>query len=111
MTQNIFGLVEPRHNNVNTQVQSSSDVIRRLGADESALLALMERTGYNIMQENGQRKYGPPPDWVGSPPPRGCEIFVGKIPRNCFENELVPAFERVSLWIHTFFIEYHLPNF
>lgn len=28
---------------------------------EMALLALMERTGYNIVQENGQRKYGGPP--------------------------------------------------
>lgn len=30
-------------------------------AKELALLALMEKTGYNIMQENGQRKYGGPP--------------------------------------------------
>lgn len=28
---------------------------------EMALLALMERTGYNMVQENGQRKYGGPP--------------------------------------------------
>lgn len=26
-----------------------------------ALLALMEKTGYNMVQENGQRKYGGPP--------------------------------------------------
>lgn len=26
-----------------------------------ALLALMERTGYSVVQENGQRKYGGPP--------------------------------------------------
>jgi len=47
-----------------------------------------------VMQENGQRKYGPPPEWSGPPPPRGCEIFVGKIPRDCYEDELVPVFER-----------------
>ena len=41
--------------------------------------------GGACMQENGQRKYGPPPDWSGAPPPRGCEIFVGKIPRDCYE--------------------------
>lgn len=64
--------------------------------NEAALLALMEKTGYHMIQENGQRKYGPPPDWVGPPPPRGCEIFVGKIPRDCYEDELVPAFERVG---------------
>jgi len=45
------------------------------------------------VQENGQRRYGPPPNWTGPPPPRGCEIFVGKIPRDCYEDELVPAFE------------------
>ena len=48
------------------------------------------------MQQNGQRRYGPPPSWEGSPPPRGCEVFVGKIPRDCFEDELVPVFERAG---------------
>ena len=28
---------------------------------EAALLDLMKKTGYGMMQENGQRKYGPPP--------------------------------------------------
>ena len=65
--------------------------------NEKALLNLMERTGYSMIQENGQRKYGgPPPKWEGAPPPRGCEIFVGKIPRDCYEDELVPAFEKIG---------------
>ncbi|XP_052287077.1 APOBEC1 complementation factor-like isoform X2 [Dreissena polymorpha] len=65
--------------------------------NERALLSLMERTGYSMIQENGQRKYGgPPPGWDGSPPGKGCEVFVGKIPRDCFEDELVPAFETVG---------------
>ena len=65
--------------------------------NERALLSLMERTGYAMIQENGQRKYGgPPPKWEGPPPGRGSEIFVGKIPRDCFEDELVPAFERIG---------------
>ncbi|KAG9480014.1 probable RNA-binding protein 46 [Eleutherodactylus coqui] len=65
--------------------------------NEAALLALMENTGYSMVQENGQRKFGgPPPDWEGPPPPRGCEIFVGKIPRDMFEDELVPVFERAG---------------
>ncbi|KAL5480119.1 hypothetical protein EMCRGX_G023741 [Ephydatia muelleri] len=29
-------------------------------------------------------------------PPRGCEVFVGKIPRDSFEDELVPVFEKVG---------------
>ncbi|TSO98547.1 RNA-binding protein 47 [Bagarius yarrelli] len=64
--------------------------------NEAALMALMERTGYKMVQENGQRKYGPPPGWQGASPPRGCEIFVGKIPRDVYEDELVPVFESVG---------------
>lgn len=62
------------------------------------LIKLMEKTGYSMIQENGQRKYGgPPPNWKGPLPGRGCEVFVGKIPRDCFEDELVPAFEKVGI--------------
>ncbi|XP_029355901.1 RNA-binding protein 47 isoform X6 [Echeneis naucrates] len=64
--------------------------------NEAALVALMDRTGYSMVQENGQRKYGPPPGWNGPSPPRGCEIFVGKIPRDVYEDELVPVFESVG---------------
>ncbi|KAM9330439.1 putative RNA-binding protein 46 [Gastrophryne carolinensis] len=70
---------------------------RLASQNEVALLALMERTGYNMVQQNGQRKYGgPPPGWEGPPPPRGCEVFVGKIPRDMYEDELVPIFERAG---------------
>ncbi|KAG8183058.1 hypothetical protein JTE90_018103 [Oedothorax gibbosus] len=58
------------------------------------LLALTEKTGYNIMQQNGQRKYGPPPNWIGPPPAKGSEIFIGKLPRDVFEHELVPLCEQ-----------------
>lgn len=34
--------------------------------------------------------------WEGPPPPRGCEVFVGKIPRDMYEDELVPLFERAG---------------
>ncbi|XP_077460358.1 RNA-binding protein 47 isoform X7 [Stigmatopora argus] len=64
--------------------------------NEAVLMALMERTGYGMVQENGQRKYGPPPGWNSPAPPRGCEIFVGKIPRDVYEDELVPVFESVG---------------
>ncbi|KAL5007623.1 hypothetical protein ScPMuIL_016429 [Solemya velum] len=65
--------------------------------NEQALLALMARTNYSMIQENGQRKYGgPPPKWEGPSPSRGCEIFVGKIPRDLYEDELVPVFEKIG---------------
>ncbi|XP_063604211.1 probable RNA-binding protein 46 isoform X1 [Penaeus indicus] len=61
-----------------------------------ALKELQQRTGFPISQENGQRRYGPPPSWDGLPPPKGCEVFIGKIPRDMFEDELVPVLERAG---------------
>ncbi|KAK2884367.1 APOBEC1 complementation factor isoform X3 [Channa argus] len=62
---------------------------------EAALRTLMQRTGYQLRQENGQRRYGgPPPGWDGPQPERGSEIFVGKLPRDLFEDELVPLCEK-----------------
>ncbi|XP_062382352.1 APOBEC1 complementation factor isoform X2 [Sardina pilchardus] len=62
---------------------------------EAVLRALIQRTGYHLHQENGQRRYGgPPPGWEGPPPERGSEIFVGKLPRDLFEDELVPLCEK-----------------
>ncbi|KAM4604188.1 RNA-binding protein 47 isoform 4-T5 [Polymixia lowei] len=84
----------PAHHSLHGQIAIPEGVA---GApNETALVALMERTGYSMVQENGQRKYGPPPGWDGQSPPRGCEIFVGKIPRDVYEDELVPVFESVG---------------
>lgn len=63
---------------------------------EGPILELIERTGYPLVQENGQRVYGPPPGWGAQIPPRGCEVFVGKVPRDCMEDELVPIFEKAG---------------
>ncbi|XP_072851369.2 APOBEC1 complementation factor isoform X1 [Pogona vitticeps] len=64
---------------------------------EAALRSLIQRTGYSLLQENGQRKYGgPPPGWDGPPPERGCEIFIGKLPRDLFEDELIPLCEKIG---------------
>lgn len=59
-------------------------------------LSLSTFSNYHVAQENGQRIFGPPFDWIGghSPPERAAEVFVGKIPRDCFEDELIPLFER-----------------
>ncbi|XP_066475463.1 APOBEC1 complementation factor isoform X1 [Tiliqua scincoides] len=64
---------------------------------EAALRTLIQRTGYSLIQENGQRKYGgPPPGWDGPTPERGCEIFIGKLPRDLFEDELIPLCEKIG---------------
>ncbi|XP_077937503.1 heterogeneous nuclear ribonucleoprotein R isoform X1 [Gasterosteus aculeatus] len=64
--------------------------------------ALLERTGYTLDVTTGQRKYGgPPPEDVfkGIQPGIGTEVFVGKIPRDLYEDELVPLFESAGpIW-------------
>ncbi|CAL8114242.1 unnamed protein product [Orchesella dallaii] len=60
------------------------------------LSKLGERTGMPITQENGQRCYGPPLDPNIPVPERGSEVFVGKLPRHCYEPDLVPVFEKVG---------------
>jgi len=80
--------------NVSGNVQQYPIVNR---CNEVALSNLLQRTGYPLVQENGQRKFGPPPNWSSLIPNRGCEVFVGKLPRDCFEDELVPLFERIGV--------------
>lgn len=65
-----------------------------------------------VLQENGQRRYGgPPPGWDGPPPERGSEIFVGKLPRDLFEDELVPLCEKVrDYWFEDPLINLEGPN-
>jgi len=61
------------------------------------LLELGNKTGYNILQQHGQRIFGgPPPDWTGPAPDRGTEVYCYRIPRDCFEDELVPVFQSVG---------------
>jgi len=61
------------------------------------LLALTNRTGYEIVQKHGQRIYGgPPPGWTGPQPDKGTEVYCYRIPRDCFEDELVPVFSSVG---------------
>ena len=39
-------------------------------------------------------------DWGGRDPPgNGCEVFCGKIPRDLYEDELIPLFEKCgTIW-------------
>jgi len=61
------------------------------------LLTLTDRTGYEIVQKHGQRIYGgPPPAWAGPQPDKGTEVYCYRIPRDCFEDELVPVFSSVG---------------
>ncbi|KER32326.1 hypothetical protein T265_01555 [Opisthorchis viverrini] len=84
-------------------MSASTGVLGRQGNQNAAALPPEEGIGkpresikYSIVQENGQRRYGPPRNWRAEPPPRGCEVFIGKIPRDCFEEELIPVFEQIG---------------
>ncbi|TNN44781.1 Heterogeneous nuclear ribonucleoprotein Q [Liparis tanakae] len=72
------------------------------GPDEAKIKELLDRTDYTLDVTTGQRKYGgPPPEEVysGAQPTVGTEIFIGKIPRDLFEDELVPLFEKAGpIW-------------
>ncbi|UJR09849.1 hypothetical protein I4U23_014073 [Adineta vaga] len=69
------------------------------GPDEAKLKQILERTGYKTEVTAGQRKYGgPPPDG----PERSAyhsEVFIGKLPREIFEDELIPLCEKAGkIW-------------
>ncbi|XP_006632041.2 dead end protein 1 isoform X1 [Lepisosteus oculatus] len=62
-----------------------------------SLQAWKNSTGVSLVQINGQRIYGgPPADWRGPAPPHGCEVFISNIPRDVFEDKLIPLFEKVG---------------
>ncbi|CAB0033908.1 unnamed protein product [Trichogramma brassicae] len=68
--------------------------------DEDKIKLILERTGYPLDVTTGQRKYGgPPPNWEGPIPGIGCEVFCGKIPKDMYEDELIPLFEKCGkIW-------------
>lgn len=73
---------------------ADSSPAAKKGPDEAKIKEILERTGYPLDVTTGQRKYGgPPPNYEGSQPGPGCEVFCGKIPKDIFEDELIPLFE------------------
>ncbi|VDK43953.1 unnamed protein product [Anisakis simplex] len=78
------------------------------GPDGPKIKEILERTGYRLEVTIGQRKYGgPPPDWDGpatGPVGAGYEvidsqIYVGKIPKEVYEDTLIPLFEEIGkMW-------------
>ncbi|XP_064527625.1 dead end protein homolog 1 isoform X1 [Pseudopipra pipra] len=64
---------------------------------KTSLLAWKKETGIELVQINGQRRYGgPPPGWVGDPPPAGTEVYIGKLPQDLYEDVLIPLFQSVG---------------
>ncbi|NWZ08954.1 DND1 protein, partial [Agelaius phoeniceus] len=66
-------------------------------ASKMALLAWEKETGIELVQINGQRRYGgPPPGWVGGPPPAGTEVYIARLPQDIYEDTLIPLFGSVG---------------
>lgn len=65
--------------------------------EDEYILSLKKKTGYNVVRIYGQRIMGPPPLWSGPPPPRGCEVYIGKLPKYVMEDELFPLFATAGL--------------
>ncbi|XP_052429789.1 dead end protein 1 [Carassius gibelio] len=57
----------------------------------------MQKSSITLTQVNGQRKYGgPPPGWRGPVPGPGCEVFISQIPRDVYEDRLIPLFQSIG---------------
>lgn len=80
------------------------------GPSETVLKELMNKTGYSIEITDKQRKFGgPPPD--DSDRPSGCEIFFGRLPKDCYEDEMVPLLEQYGkIWELRIMVDPHTGN-
>ncbi|XP_015109790.1 probable RNA-binding protein 46 [Diachasma alloeum] len=61
------------------------------------LLDLMNQTHYELIQENGQRRLTAPEltsDLRSTI--KGGEVFVGRLPRDCYEDEIMPVLDRAG---------------
>lgn len=64
------------------------------------LLEMLQRTKYELVQENGQRRLTAPEIVRGEKQRvKGAEIFLGRLPRDCYEDELMPVLETIGYLI------------
>ncbi|XP_076293320.1 uncharacterized protein LOC143215246 [Lasioglossum baleicum] len=83
--------------NCTTPVRTADKLLNKEHMDSCLeLLKFVTDSELTLTQVNGQRKLGPPSKWVGPPPSPKCEIFVGSIPRNYYEPEIVKIFSSVG---------------
>ncbi|KAI4497007.1 hypothetical protein M0802_007955 [Mischocyttarus mexicanus] len=61
------------------------------------LLEMLKNTNYELVQENGQRRLSAPEIYRdGKEREKGAEVFVGRLPRDCYEDELMPILGKVG---------------
>jgi RNA recognition motif-containing protein len=91
---------EYRRGSVSTIASSASDTLSTVSSDcqiTVRLLDLMYKTQYELVQENGQRRLTAP-ELTKEHRERikGAEIFLGRLPRDCYEDELMPVLEKAG---------------
>ena len=65
--------------------------------DAGKMKEILARTGYSHEVSSTLRKYGgPPPNWTGPKPGPGTEVFLGRLPQDVYEDDLIPVFETVG---------------
>ena len=65
----------------------------KVNPDYHKLQHIIQVTQYNFDTSNPfVRCFGPPLDWQGPPPSQDCKLFVGKLPCDVFEDDLIPVF-------------------
>ncbi|XP_033971621.1 dead end protein 1 [Trematomus bernacchii] len=85
---------------MNTESMESNQMQVLNSGRVQALEAWLIETDTKLAQVNGQRKYGGPPAvWDLPPPGARCEVFISQIPRDTYEDVLIPLFGSVGpLW-------------
>lgn len=85
-----------------TTAEESNDPNNSNGPNKTKIDALLEETKYKIEVTSGQRRYGGPPPkeiYDGPDPGPQCQVFIGKIPKNAFEDEIVPLLQQCgTIW-------------
>ena len=60
----------------------------------TAPLSQAAANAVSLMQMNGRKVLGPPPNWHGPVPTAACELFVRRIPKDLNEQKLIQPFLR-----------------
>lgn len=81
--------------------QQSTNLPLVPGPDPEKIKAIIDRTGYQLEVTVGQRKYFTPlseaqlADGVDPTNTGGC-IYIGQIPKDVYEDQLIPLFEEIG---------------
>ncbi|XP_039272976.1 heterogeneous nuclear ribonucleoprotein R-like isoform X2 [Styela clava] len=98
----LCGVMKIYRQRLKAEKDGRTNLSQKVGPNEDDIQALLDRTKYSLDVTTGQRRYGgPPPTEVydGEEPGPGCQVFIGRIPRDVFEDEIIPLLEKAgTIW-------------